>query len=389
MRTRTLLGLAVAASLSNSVLADITVDVIGETEITFEALIQADGNYFSNNYKSTTGATLTPAQVTAAKLIDNSGMRRSELILKGKQGINDWSIGYDSRANKWLDVFYRHKLGGYTTIRAGQFKQPNSLEELTSTKHNDFISKALITNALGIARREGLEFVTGADEWTLTGTAFNREFTNNLARGNGYGLRGTFAPIYTSELNKEEQHTLHFGLSYVQVDAYKNQYRLNPRPEADLANLRLVDSGSGITDAENYGTLGLEGAYLNGPLKIAAEYMQSNVKRKTHGDFKADGWYVSGIYNLTGEKFTYKSGIYNTPIPDNPAGMWQVGLRYSTIDANDAAVLGGNEKNWTLGANWYWRQNFKLMANYVKVKSTKGVIDNSPKILEFRGQIMF
>ena len=40
-------------------------------------------------------------------------------------------------------------------MQVGQFKQPNSLEELSSTKNNDFISKAMVTNTFGVARRLG------------------------------------------------------------------------------------------------------------------------------------------------------------------------------------------------------------------------------------------
>ena len=53
-------------------------------------------------------------------------------------------------------------------------------------------------------------------------------------------------------------------------------------------------------------------------------------------DFSADGWYISGLWNITGETFGYKNGVPTTPLPNNPAGgMWQLGLRYDTIDLND------------------------------------------------------
>ena len=35
----------------------------------------------------------------------------------------------------------------------GQFKQPLGMEELSSTRTGDFISKSTVTNALGLARR--------------------------------------------------------------------------------------------------------------------------------------------------------------------------------------------------------------------------------------------
>ena len=65
--------------------------------------------------------------------------------------------------------------------------------------------------------------------------------------------------------------------------------------------------------------------------------------------------------------------------------MWQVGLRYDTIDLDDGTVipapprprfvvdgvLGGEMDTWTVGVNWYWRSNFKFMLNYVMVDSSR------------------
>ena len=73
-------------------------------------------------------------------------------MLKGKgPGNYEWVIGYDAKADKFLDINVKYKLGGNSNnyVQVGQFKQPNSLEELSSTKNNDFISKAMTTNTYG------------------------------------------------------------------------------------------------------------------------------------------------------------------------------------------------------------------------------------------------
>ena len=85
--------------------------------------------------------------------------------------------------------------------------------------------------------------------------------------------------------------------------------------------------------------------------------------------------------------------------------MWQVGVRYDTADLNDGnvnftnplapvvtGVLGGEESNWTVGVNWYWRSNFKLSANYVMADSSKynttakKFLDDNPDIFQMRAQ---
>ena len=49
-------------------------------------------------------------------------------------------------------------------------------------------------------------------------------------------------------------------------------------------------------------------------------------------------------------------------------GSWEIGFRYSYIDLNDssAGVMGGVETNYTVGLNWYWNQNMRLMFNYTR-----------------------
>jgi phosphate-selective porin OprO/OprP len=407
--SRKLLAAAVLAALSAPAFAEVELDVIGGSEVSFEGLVQADGYWYDSdvaNLGVTTGASIGDGKDT------DFAMRRAELVLKGKgPGMLNWVLGYDARADKFLDVNVQYKFDGFTFIRVGQYKQPNSFEELSSTKNNDFIAKAMTTNLQGVARRMGISGGTGADNWTVTGSVFTREMTRNLGEGNGFGARGTWAPIL------DAGKILHLGLSYVNYSARDagaaagsapvaepdGRARFRARPDADLTGTRLVDSGQ-FTDADKISTVGLEGAFVHGPFKAQAEYMKTNVSRDLHDDFDFDSWYISGVWNITGETWGYKDGVTTTPLPNAPTtGMWQVGIRYDHVDLNDgdvltpttvSGVLGGKEDNWTIGVNWYLRSNFKLAANYVKVNSSKynpsvlvhDYVDDDPSIVEFRAQ---
>ncbi|MCX7043640.1 MAG: OprO/OprP family phosphate-selective porin [Gammaproteobacteria bacterium] len=403
-----LLAAAILAALSSPAFAEIEFDVIGGSEISFEGLVQADFYKYNRDvaFLGSTGGT------TAGDGVDTDfGMRRAELIFKGKgPGQWNWVLGYDARADKFLDANISYKFSGFTVLKVGQYKQPNSLEELSSTKNNDFISKAMTTNLQGVARRFGASMTTGADQWSLTGSVFTRELTRNLGQGNGYGVRGTWAPILdTGSL-------LHLGVSLVDYEARDagsavgatpafdgdNRARFRVRPDADLTGTRLVDSGQ-FTDADRIRTLGLEGAWVHGPVKVQAEMMKTDVGRTAHQDYSFDSFYVSGLWNLTGETWGYKDAVITTGLPNEPAsGMWQLGVRYDKVDLNDGTftapstvtgVLGGKESNWTVGVNWYWRSNFKVALNYVKVSSerynssSKLFVEDNPSIIEVRTQL--
>jgi phosphate-selective porin OprO/OprP len=406
--SRKLLAAAVLAALSAPAFAEVELDVIGGSEITFEGLVQADGYWYHDDVLFLAGS---PTATTVGDGKDTDfGMRRAELVLKGKgPGMWSWVLGYDASATKFLDVNAQYKFNGFTFVQFGQYKQPNSLEELSSTKNNDFISKAMTTNMQGVARRMGLAAGTGADNWTVTGSVFTREMTRNLGEGNGYGLRGTWAPILdTGSL-------LHLGLSYVNYEARDpgsapgatpvidgdGRIQIRVRPDADLTGVRLIGTPL-LLDGDRVKTMGFEAAWVHGPFKLQSEYMKSELGRNDNPNFDYDSWYVSGVWNITGETWGYKNGVHTTPLPNNPGGgMWQVGVRYDHADLNDGTftspstvtgLLGGKESNWTIGVNWYLRSNFKLAANYVKVSSEKfnttshTFVNDDPSIIELRAQ---
>ena len=403
--SRTQLGLALLAAIAAPAAhAEIAIDVIGGSEVTFEGLVQADGNWFDNDVADLNAGTATANGGDGKD--SEFDLRRAELVLKGKgPGNVEWVLGYDAKANKFLDTNARYKFGGNanTYVQLGQYKQPNSLEELSSTKNNDFISKAAVTNTYAVARRLGGAVGWGDANWSVTGSIFGRELTRNLAHGSGYGARGTWAPI------NEGGNILHLGLSYADYDTDADTLRLRARPNADLATVRLVDTGN-MTDTDRVSTLGLESFWVTGPFKVQGEYYKTDVSRYRTGsqDFTGEGWYLSGVWNVTGESWGYKAGVPTTGLPDAPGtGMWQLAVRFDSIDLNDGnllapsapggaprvdGVLGGKQDVWTLGANWYWRSNFKFALNYVMVDSSRyssaarAVVNDDPNILEARAQ---
>ncbi len=371
----------------NSAYAQLNIDVIGPYEINFEGLFQADTNRFNNDVRLLSNAPLSATQRISQTLLDDSNMRRAELILRGKGEADDFIIGFDARQNRWLDVNYRRRVGAQF-LRIGQTKQPNSFEELTSTRHNDFVAKAGITSAFAIARRVGAELAGGTDRWAYQVSAFTRELDNPGQRSNGFGGRVTYAPIYKINETFEALHAVHLGLSLIKFNPTDNLVRLSARPEADFANIRLIDSAN-VTDADDARQYGLEAAYFLKNLKLQAEYVDADYSRKTRPDYSPEGYYLSAVYNVTGEKFVYRNGLFVTPAPLNFSGMVQLTARYSHLNANSGGIFGGKQDIATIGANLYLRNNFKLMLNQSFVDGERGVFSNDPNVLEFRAQFHF
>ena len=153
---------------------------------------------------------------------------------------------------------------------------------------------------------------------------------------------------------------------------------LRVRPDADLTGTRLIDSGQ-ITDADRISTIGLEGAWVQRPVQGAGRVHGHQRQPRHARRLQPATAGTSRRLEPHRRDLGLQGRRHRAPgLPNEPAsGMWQLGLRYDHADLNDGSVspprppvvtgvLGGEESNWTVGVNWYWRSNFKFSAlNYV------------------------
>ena len=165
------------ALASPRAVAEIPLGTLAGSEVGFEGMLQSDANWFHSDVADLNGDAHDGDDA-------DFELRRAELVLKGKgPGRLEWVIGYDAKAEKWLDTNLRFNLEGNQSLLLGQSKQPNSLEELSSSKSNDFISKAAITNTWAVGRRLGATYAYGSGNWGIQASAFSRELTRGNAEG--------------------------------------------------------------------------------------------------------------------------------------------------------------------------------------------------------------
>ena len=349
---------------------------VGGFDLSFEGLFQVDGYRYRDDW---------------SHLGDDTDVRRAELVLKGAHASGfDWVVGYDSKSGKWLDVNARIQFDGRSQhVRVGQFKQPSGLEELSSSTTNDFIAKAAATNAFAVSRRLGVGWGIDQGDWSVAASWFDRELTRNEAEGDGFAARGTWAPL------RGEGRVLHLGVSASRRDAPDDGIRLRARPNMDLAEIRLLDTGA-IADARRATTVGAEAMWIQGPVKVQAEWFESTVERRDSRDFDGSGGYASVVWQPGGQTWDYREGVPRTPgAGGEPAGLWQLGVRYDRLDLDDpgAGIAGGTMDVWTAGVNWYHGEHLKLALNYVEADTrrdagaTTGWLDVDPSSIQARVQL--
>lgn len=380
---RSLLALALlsAALVAPQARAEVPLGTVAGSDVAFEGMFQVDGNWFDNDLADLDGRADGRDRAT--------GIRRFELALKGSgPGGFGWVVGYDVENESYLDNNISWRLGGdgapTQTFVLGQAKQPLGLEELSSSRNNDFIAKAAATGTFAIGRRLGASWTHDATSHGASVAWFGRELTSGGAHGAGYGARGWWAPL------QGDGQVLHLGLSHADRDTPDDSLRLRARPNADLSAVRLVDSGT-LPDADRVATTGLEAMWIAGPVKLQGEYFLARADRIGSSGYDAGGGYASAMWNPGGTSWGYRGGLPRTTVGDG--GLWQLGLRYDQLDLDDGAVRGGRMDAWTVGMNWYWRSNAKLMLNYVDVASRRtdavsGLrIHDDPSIVEARVQL--
>jgi phosphate-selective porin OprO/OprP len=255
------------------------------------------------------------------------------------------------------------------TLRMGHFKEPFSLEELTSSKYITFLERAL-PNVFAPSRNTGIMLHNvSLNERMTTAIGLFRDtddYGDNVDDG-GYNVTGriTALPIYKDK----GASLLHIGAGY----SYRNpddSVQYLQRPEAHLADY-FINTGSFACDQVNL--MGLETAYVNGPLSLQGEYIVADADRIGGADVDFDGYYIQASYFLTGEHRRYKTSEAafsrikpkkNYSYSGGP-GAWEIKARYSELDLNDDNITGGELNNITAGLNWYLNPNTKIMWDYV------------------------
>ncbi|MCK6460980.1 MAG: hypothetical protein L6Q95_13940 [Planctomycetes bacterium] len=268
-------------------------------------------------------------------------------------------------------------LGPVGTFSAGLFKQPFSLAEMTSTRFLTFMERAGPTQAFVPSYQDGFMLSNNflAEKRLLVAISAFKATTNGTATDNGgYGVAARFAAFFLEE--KDSNRILHVGLGYFFADTPSGTKQYRARPDIGTG-VRFVDTGS-IT-AEDEAAYCFELLFTWQRLHVQAEYYWVDVNGGTDPSFT--GFYVEVGYFLRGGRVSYsreKKALDRPNIEDrfhaggSGAGAWQIAVRYDSVDLSDSGVTGGLQEAITLGVNWYWNPNMRVMLNVVWVDVSEG-----------------
>ena len=345
-------------------------------ELRIGSLLQVDYRYF--NY----GGDVDPNE-------NRFDIRRARLLLTGhlyRRFFYKFQYQFaGAGSRRLLDAYVDTRVLPFITFRVGQFKEPFSLEQVTSDKKIPFAERSMgylltplrdvglmahaslwkdrIYYGVGIFNGDGLDDTVGGD-------SDSPEFTGRIVYA---PFRNMGIPIWNG---------LQIGGSYSYAKADRN-------------NVKVVVITSGLTpffeinSAAKFNIIrevnartryGAELAWAYGPLLLWGEYINlqfSDVKTSdAQFNINLEDHYGSLLWMITGEEPALKNGKIQAirPLRNLGEGGWgALGLafRYDNFDAGDAAykhlidpkTYVREATAYTIAVNWYLNPYIRLLLN--------------------------
>jgi phosphate-selective porin OprO/OprP len=334
----------------------------------------------------------TVSDKDAASGADHFEVRRGRLGITGTLLKNiDFELitnTLGSNANLIHRAYINYSFNKEGQIRVGRFKQPFSLEEMSSANGLDFMERSY-GNQLSPSHRLGAMIHGEPAKGFTYGVSVYQDGSNEISNTENIGALGAVrATVNLAELRGIKDTILHFG-----VGLDKGKYQTTPTVSTDtgatisgltrgtvlafrsenrgMANVyRAQISGDTINPtfsgmANNVANIskelkGLEVALATGPWKFQTEYVDAaysaealnhntdtslsaaGLKGTATLDVTAKTNYHEFLYNMTGENWSsaYKSGAFGSVKPKSNfggggTGAWQVGWRVSSYKVGE------------------------------------------------------
>jgi phosphate-selective porin OprO/OprP len=330
---------------------------------------------------------------------DGTEIRRAAFTLKGDIS-RDWGyeLAMDAASGKARinEAFFQFNgLQPEARLRLGQFKAAFGLEYTTSSKYLTFMERATV-NEFTPGYRLGLEGRVHGQHWTGTAELFGEKYDVDPDEegDEGWGASGriTYSPWH------DKDSALHLGASLAHLRLNdRKRFRYAVGPESHLTEIEYLDTGN-INEVKylNAGALELGGVW--GPFSLQGEYMRSAARLGDGENLEFDGWYAFATWFVTGESrnYLFEKGAFGRIRPQSRFGAWELALRLSNLDLNDAPISGGEARNLSFGVNWYVNDYLRLMANYIitdhdHFANAHGRVrgDDDPSLFQMRMQVDF
>jgi len=317
---------------------------------------------------------------------DDTEVRRAWLDVSGRFFAVDYKVEADFSGDEVeaKDVYVSRSFGDAGKLTVGQFKQYFSLDDRTSSNYGSLLERGNGASTLAPLYRLGASWQANPGDFTWAASVYSLESIDAWqAKGRAAGGRVTWSPA------PRTGDVLHFGVSLAR-EAYDtpgadgtSSLRIRPRPAGHLSDgsrLTLVDFSAGRdTDVNKWS---LEYAQVRGPLSWQGEFSGATFddgaqRGKVMAGYGMVSWFVTGesrAYDSRTGRFARVKDIRHK------AGAFELALRYDQMRGNQHLdgqpdLRDGSTEAWTLGGNWYIRDNLRFMLNLIESRNRDRLAD--------------
>ncbi|MCF8367384.1 MAG: OprO/OprP family phosphate-selective porin [Bacteroidales bacterium] len=308
-------------------------------------------------------------------------------IIYGNWG-GEIDFDFGNNAVDIKDAYIRY-IGKNWQVKAGQFREPFSIETMTTSRYLTFIERPYAAEQAP-SRSLGVDYKVFSNHLYLEGGLFSSTVANDLMRdqnkskgtNSGWSVtsRLAWAPI------KKDKEVLHFGISgsyrtpkLPEIGDPENSFRYAENAETEINRKKYIDS-DWVSNCDHKTALGLEAAYAFKNIRFQGEYIRADITRDAdkvpdgEDKYEQSGFYVQGswlinngdyYYNMTDAEFS------QIDFREMNKGVFEVALRYSYMNANTFKdgedipfIPGGAGETYTIGINYHVNYNVKFMLNY-------------------------
>lgn len=326
---------------------------------------------------------------------DSVEFHRIRLGVKGTFGEHvAWVVEGDAANEEWAwtSVYADMKLADAWKVRVGNFKEPYSLERVTSAFEQPLAERSL-ASALSSTRNLGAAAMWSGERTSMTFGAFTEALeTSSNEEKLALTMRATHAPVL------RDSDVVHIGLSGSYRGMRRTKFAIGP--VSGIVDTDIAETVT-VRDSDHVLWGGVETAFQYGRWWGAGEWVVAQVDRTTLGSSTLQGSYATIAYSLTGEQRRYAvdaQGSFKALVPDAPFdlvadtwGAWEVVGRVDTLDLNDGSLQGGQAKSAGIGLNWYWNEKVKWQWNHfwIATDHTSPTPDDHPQATILRLQVRF
>ncbi|RAK58450.1 porin [Phenylobacterium hankyongense] len=400
----------------------------GKWSVTLHGVVQFDVADYDQQGAGPTAADLRrsgPALGGSASNVDVSharDLKSGDLFRRARIGIDgttpgdfDYRILFDfggagaENTGQLYEAWLQYNGVKPLHIKVGAFSPSLGLDDQGSTNGMAFIERSMASDLsrglVGGDTRSAAQIYGYGDRWFAAAAVTGRTI-GVLNTGAATAVPQTYGDQlgYTARLAgtplRGEDWLIHLGVNASYVDKPANNagpaatglvpagsVSFSDTPEIRVDGTRLINTGN--IPIRHADTRGAEFAAQKKNLLLQAEYQRLGVERSDgQPDPHFNAFYVQGAWTITGEprKYNLTTAAFDAPAVTHPFdlkrsgwGAWEVGVRYSDADLNydegaagtlpsASGIRGGEEKNLTLGVNWYLNSVARIMVDYQRVQ---------------------